>query len=147
MFITATIPTIVSAIADRLRQRLDAEQREREAVHPDAEPAEDRGGDDLAAELLPPAEAAEVVDGADGRRDGGAEQDPAHLRRRAAGTRAPGTKMPRKSASPPSRGTPRGVWRRPSSGRSTTPSRRAMPPTAGVSSTTIARAISAPQRT
>ena len=34
---------------------------------------------DLARELLPPAQAAEVVDRADGRRDRGAEQDPAHL--------------------------------------------------------------------
>ena len=58
-----------------------------------------------------------------------------------------GTKIPRKSASPPSRGTPRGVERRPSSARSTTPSSRAMPPTAGVSRTTITRAIRAPQRT
>ena len=34
---------------------------------------------DLPAELLPPAQAAEVVDRADRRRDRGAEQDPAHL--------------------------------------------------------------------
>ncbi len=38
-----------------------------------------------------------------------------------------GTKTPMNSASPPSRGTPRGFARRPPSGRSTTPSRRAMP--------------------
>ena len=42
-------------------------------------PHDDRGGDRLTGELLPPAQAAEVVDGADGGRDGGAEQDPAHL--------------------------------------------------------------------
>ena len=37
------------------------------------------GGDDLAAELRPPAQPAEVVDRADGGRDGGAEQEPARL--------------------------------------------------------------------
>ena len=37
------------------------------------------GGADLPGELLPPEEPAEVVDRADGRRDGGAEQQAAHL--------------------------------------------------------------------
>ena len=54
-----------------------------------------------------------------------------------------GTKIPKKSASPPSRGTePRFTRRAP--GRSTTPSIRAIPPTAGVSSTTITSASTAP---
>ena len=54
-----------------------------------------------------------------------------------------GTKIPKKSASPPSRGTePR--FRRRAPGRSTTPSIRAIPPTAGVSSTTITSASTAP---
>ncbi len=54
-----------------------------------------------------------------------------------------GTKMPRKSASPPSRGIGRRFSRLPP-GWSTTPSRRAIPPTAGVSSTTITSAVTAP---
>ena len=53
-----------------------------------------------------------------------------------------GTKIPRKSASPPRRGTGRTLSRRPS-GWSTTPSLRAIPPTAGVSSTTIRNAARA----
>src|SRR5205085_11352764 len=49
------------------------------AMHPDTGAGRDRGGADLAAELLPPAQAAEVVDRPDCRRDRGAEQDAAHL--------------------------------------------------------------------
>ena len=45
---------------------------------PDAEAGRDRGGEHLPAELLPPGEAAEVVDRADRRRDRRAEQDAAH---------------------------------------------------------------------
>ena len=98
---------------------------------PDPEADRDRRRGDLAAELLPPAQAAEVVDRADGRRD----------RRRRAGARASrrpsgrnasaGTKIPKKSASPPSRGTVPAVQPPPASARSTTPSSRAIPPTAG----------------
>jgi hypothetical protein len=58
---------------------LDAEDREREAVDPDAEAGRDRGGRDLAAELLPPDEAAEVVDRAHGGRDGHAQQQALRL--------------------------------------------------------------------
>ena len=54
-----------------------------------------------------------------------------------------GTKIPKKSASPPSRGTGRRFSRRPP-GRSTTPSRRAIPPTAGVRRITITSASAAP---
>ena len=57
-----------------------------------------------------------------------------------------GTRIPRKIASPPSRGIGR-LFSLRSPGRSTTPSRRAIPPTAGVSRTTTPKAISAPQRT
>src|SRR3569833_2334526 len=59
---------------------------------------------------------------------------------------SPGTKMPRKSATPPSRGTGLRFSRRPP-GASTTPSTRALPPTAGVRRTTTANATSAPQTT
>ena len=57
-----------------------------------------------------------------------------------------GTITPRKSASPPSRGIGRVCSLRPP-GLSTTPSSRAIPPTAGVSSTTMTSARSAPQTT
>src|SRR6478752_4354181 len=57
-----------------------------------------------------------------------------------------GTSIPKKSAIPPRRGT--GSWfTRLPPGTSTTPSRRAIPPTAGVSMTTMPNATSAPQRT
>ncbi len=78
MFMSGDDPEHGQGRADRLRQLVDADDREREAVHPDAEADRDRGGEHLAAELLPPAQAAEVVDRADRRRDGGAEQHPAH---------------------------------------------------------------------
>ncbi len=54
-----------------------------------------------------------------------------------------GTRIPRKIASPPSRGIGRRLMRR-ASGRSTAPSMRAMPPTAGVRRTTMTNATSAP---
>ena len=54
-----------------------------------------------------------------------------------------GTRIPRKIASPPRRGIGRRLMRR-ESGRSTAPSRRAMPPTAGVRSTTMTKASPAP---
>ena len=57
-----------------------------------------------------------------------------------------GTSSPRKSATPPSRGTGCTFTRRPP-GASTTPSRRATSPTAGVRMTTSANAASAPQTT
>src|SRR5262249_49548246 len=66
---------------DPLRQCVDPDDREREPVHPDAEADWDRGRGDLAAELLPPAQAAEVVDGPDGGRHRGAEEQPAGLPR------------------------------------------------------------------
>ena len=58
---------------------MHAEDGEGEAVDPDAEARRNRGRDELADELLPPAQPAEVVDRADGCRDGGAEQQPAHI--------------------------------------------------------------------
>ena len=58
---------------------VDADDREREPLHPDAEPGGDRRGEHLAAELLPPEESAEVVDRADHRRDARAEQHAAQL--------------------------------------------------------------------
>ena len=45
-------------------------------MDPDPEAGRDRGGGDLAAELLPPDESAEVVDCPDGGRDRRAEQQP-----------------------------------------------------------------------
>ena len=57
-----------------------------------------------------------------------------------------GTRIPRKIARPPSRGIGR-LWMCRPPGAVTTPRRRAMPPTAGVRSTTTTNAISAPQRT
>ena len=54
-----------------------------------------------------------------------------------------GTKTPKKSASPPSRGTVR-RFSRLAPGRSTTPRSRAIPPTAGVSRITITSARTAP---
>ena len=54
-----------------------------------------------------------------------------------------GTRIPRKIASPPRRGIGRRLMRR-ASGRSTAPSIRAMPPTAGVRSTTMTNAMTAP---
>ncbi len=55
-----------------------------------------------------------------------------------------GTKIPRKSAIPPSRGTARAFGRRPGSSRPTTPRIRAIPPTAGVRRTTTTSATIAP---
>ena len=119
--------------ADPRRQLVDADDREREAVDPDPEADRDRGGDELAAELLPPAQAAEVVDRADGRRDRGAEQQAAHARGSRSRNASAGTKMPRKSARPPSRGTARVFARRRRPGgrrrRACAPSRR--PPASG----------------
>jgi hypothetical protein len=54
-----------------------------------------------------------------------------------------GTKIPKKIASPPSRGTGL-TFSLLLSGRSTTPRSRAMPPTAGVSRITITSATTAP---
>ena len=79
MFMIATIQSDRQRDPDPLRQRVHAEDREREAVHPDPEAGRDRGGGDLAAELLPPDEAAEVVDRADRRRDGHPEQQALRL--------------------------------------------------------------------
>src|SRR5207253_5238181 len=62
------------------------------------------------------------------------------------GKRRAGTKVPRKGGSPPRRGTGGRFSLRPP-GASTAPSSRAIPPTAGVSSTTTTRATSAPQTT
>ena len=105
MFITRDDPDDRQRHADPRGQLVDAEEREREAVDPDPEARRDRGGGDLAGELLPPGEAAEVVDRADGRRDGGAEQEPAHLVAERSRNASAGMMIPRKSASPPSRGT------------------------------------------
>ena len=86
---------------------MDADERKREAVDPDPEAGRDAGGGELSAELPEPRQAAEVVDDPDRDRDRGAEQQPAVLvsawRKASAGTR-----IPRKSASPPRRGT--GSW-------------------------------------
>ena len=79
MFMIATIPSTVSGAPIHTGSSCTPSDREREAVDPDAEADGDRRREDLAAELLPPAQSAEVVDRADGRRDRGAEQQPAHV--------------------------------------------------------------------
>ena len=61
---------------------MDAEDREREAVHPDPRADRDRSRHDLAPELLPPAQPAKVVDRADRRRYSGTEQQSARLARK-----------------------------------------------------------------
>src|SRR5689334_22616919 len=60
---------------------MDPDDRERKAVHPDAESDRDRGGGDLTEKLLPPDEPAEVDDRADRRRHCGAEEQAARLGR------------------------------------------------------------------
>ena len=75
----ATIHTIVSGTPTHAGQRVDAEQREREAVDPDAEPHRHRCREQLTAELLEPAKAAKVVDRSDGDGDRRAEQQPARV--------------------------------------------------------------------
>ena len=79
MFMTATIQSIESGTPIQAGRSTDAEEREREVVDPDAEDGRDRGGDELAGELRPRREPAEVVDRADDRRDRRAEQDAAGL--------------------------------------------------------------------
>ena len=75
----ATIQMIVSGNPDRRRQGVDADEREREPVHPDAGTGRHGRRDDLTRELPVPRKAAEVVDDADGDGDRGAEQQPARL--------------------------------------------------------------------
>ena len=74
MFITATIQSIVSGTPTAAGRSTGAEERKREVVDPDAEEGRDRGGDELAGELAPRREHAEVVDRADDGRDRRAEQ-------------------------------------------------------------------------
>ena len=81
MFMIATIQKTVAGTPTQLGSDWIPTTREREAVDPDAERDDGHRGADLAAELLPPDEAARVVERADHRRDRGAEQDPAHGRR------------------------------------------------------------------
>ena len=138
MFITATIPTIVTAMPTDFGSVHGAEEREGEAVHPDAEPGDNRRRERSGRRASP------TSAGRGSRRS----RRPWSRRRRRAGSpriwlsrrrnASDGTKMPRKSARPPSRGTPCSSCAAAALGRSTTPSSRAMPPTAGVSSTTIA---------
>ena len=80
MFMTATIPSTVSGMPIQTGSSCTPRSGNVKLVDPDAEADGDRRGDELAAELLPPAQAAEVVDRADGRRDRGAEQEAAHVR-------------------------------------------------------------------
>ena len=96
-------------------------------------------------ELRERVEPAEVVDRADDAGDRRAEHDPAHLpvEREERERRHEDPEEDREPAEPRDRTL---VERRPPGG-STTPRSRAIPPTAGVRSTTITNAISAPQRT
>ena len=104
MFITATIQTIVSGTPIQAGRSTAPRNGKREVVDPDAERRRDRRREHLARRASAPVEAAEVVDRA----------DDAAPRRRRAGCRASrrersrnasdGTRMPRKIASPPSRG-------------------------------------------
>ena len=144
MFITATIHTIVSGIPTQAGRSTTPTNGKREVVDPDAE----RAG--IAAAATWPAS---FGSGASPRKSSTAPTTHAT----AAPSRMPrispersrnasdGTRIPRKIASPPSRGIGRRLSRR-ASGWSTTPSSRAMPPTAGVSRTTIAEARSARPR-
>jgi hypothetical protein len=124
---------------------VDADERQREAVDPDAEGDERDRRRDLTAELPVPG------------RPRKSSMIPTLTAIAAPSSRprfswligrkaSAGTSMPRKSAIPPRRGTGSWFTRRPP-GTSTTPSRRAIPPTAGVSRTTTPNATSAPQRT
>ncbi len=58
---------------------MHADNGKREALDPDPEAGRDRGGDELPAQLLPPAETAEVVDRADRGRDCRPQQEAAHV--------------------------------------------------------------------
>ena len=123
MFITATIPTTVSDAPSQVGTSCTPDERERERVEPDAEADRDRGGEHLPAELLPPAEAAEVVDRADGRRDRSAEQNAAHLaaERQERERRHEDAEEQREPAEPRDTAAPA----RPSRGRSTAAEQRA----------------------
>ena len=92
----------------------------------------DRRGEDLAGELGTGASTRKSSIAPTTQAHRGAEQDTANLAGRARGTRARHD-VPKKIASPPSRGSGRRLSRR-ASGLSTTPSSRAIPPTAGVRS-------------
>ena len=127
---------------DPRRQVVDAEEREREVVDPDAED----GGIEPAT-TWPPSFSHQ-------RRPRKSSIAPTTVAT-AAPTSSPrtgrvrsrnasaGTMIPKNIARPPSRGI--GIrWTRRSSGTSTAPSRRAIPATAGVSTTTITSASAAP---
>ena len=81
MFMIATIQRTDSGIPTQSGSSWMPRNGNVKRCDPDAEADRDRGRSDLAAELLPPAQPAEVVDRADRRRDRGAEQEPAHLAR------------------------------------------------------------------
>ena len=147
MFITATIATHRQRDPDPRRQLVHADEREREAVHPDAEHARDRRPRASARRASP------TSAGRGSRRSRRPSSRPPRRagsrasRRRAAGTRAPARRCRGRARCRRAAARVPALGRRPPSARSTTPSRRAMPPTAGVSSTTTTSATSAPQTT
>ena len=124
---------------------MDADERERESIDPDAEAGQDRGRGHLAPELREPGQAAEVVDDPDGDGDRRTEQQPAGLlaevqegerrHEHAEEEREPAEARHRQLVHAPA---PRHV-------DDAEPARH--PPTAGVSSTTTANATRAPHRT
>ena len=79
MFMIATIQITVSGAPTQTGSVWMPMNGNVKRLDPDAEADGDHGRDDLAAELLEPAQPAEVVDRADGDRDRGADQQPARL--------------------------------------------------------------------
>ena len=79
MFITATIPNTVSGTPTQAGRACTPISGKVNVCTQTPKPVGIAAASDLPAELLPPRQAAEVVDRADGRRHGRAEQDAAQL--------------------------------------------------------------------
>ena len=145
MFITATIPTTVSAPRPTSAASWTPRNGNVNVCTQTPKPTGIAAASTWPASFSHQREAAEVVDRADRRRDRGAEQDAAHLavERQERERRDEDAEEEREPAEPRHRRT---CARSPSCRRSTTRA-SGPPPTAGVRSTTIASAISAPQTT
>ena len=79
MFITATIPITVTGTPTQVGTSCTPMNGNVNRVHPDAEPGRDRRASTWPPSFCHQRQAAEVVDRADRRRHGGAEQDAAQL--------------------------------------------------------------------
>ena len=145
MFITATIADPSADARPTSARSCAPSDRERERVQVDAEPGRDAAARIWPAELLPPAEPAEVVDRADRGRDRRAEQDAAQLAAERQ-ERERGDEHAQEQREP---AEPRdlGRARSPSVAAVDEPQVARAEPTAGVSMRTIAKATSAPQMT